>query len=159
MRHLAKPAPGGKPLAGWYQRLASSDDWTCEAKMDGVRALWTGFRLLTRTGNHIPHSEGASAALEGRPCMDGEFSDGVFWAFDLPDHGGDYDGRRRDLDVLLGSAGGDYLEAMPAFTDWRGVKMFGWEGVVFKRRSSLYPRAFRQGVTTPDWIKFRAAWL
>ena len=71
--------------------------------------------------------------------IDGEYLAGVFHAFDLP------------TTPARSSTSADALQAgiqtIPAWVSWRDVQRNQWEGVVFKRRDSVYPRARKK--TTP----------
>ena len=141
---MIKPISGGAPNNALYQRLARDPAWMCQAKIDGCRALWDGVELRTRNGQRLD----VPAKLHGiTQRVDGEYLRGVFYAFDLPDHPGTLDERWAAL-CALG------IQTIPAWVSWRDVTRNGWEGVVFKRRDSVYPRARKK--TTPSWVKFRA---
>jgi ATP-dependent DNA ligase len=127
-----------------YQRLAADPAWMCQAKINGCRALWDGAELRTRNGQWLDAPAELAAVSER---IDGEYLGGVFYAFDLVDHAGTLDERWAAL-LALG------IQTIPAWVSWRDVARERWEGVVFKRRDSVYPRA--QKKTTSDWIKFRA---
>jgi len=102
--------------------------WWISEKLDGVRALWNGYRLCTRAGHEIA---APAAFLESLPC--GVSLDGELWAgrgsfqrvvgayrrvdaeswrpiryavFDAPDAGGGFEDRQRVLrDVLADTTG------------------------------------------------------
>jgi DNA ligase 1 len=58
---LAQPCPKGKDLSGW---------WASE-KFDGVRAIWTGTRFISREGNEFPAPPEIISAMPTNP-LDGE---------------------------------------------------------------------------------------
>ena len=141
---MIKPISGGRPMNALYQRLAADPAWMCQAKVDGCRALWDGRELRTRNGQRLD----APAELHGiAERIDGEYLGGVYYAFDLVDHPGTLDERWAALQALD-------IQTIPAWVSWRDVQRNQWEGVVFKRRDSVYPRARKK--TTSSWVKFRA---
>jgi ATP-dependent DNA ligase len=84
--------------------------------------------------------------------------DQTFFAFDLPDHGGDFRQRLDALERLVKSANRPGLQICPTTREWADVAKYEWEGVVFKNLNSLYPKAMQDGKTTPHWVKYRAEW-
>jgi ATP-dependent DNA ligase len=96
--------------------------------------------------------------------LDGEWmpKEGKYYAFDLPDEPGDYDHRCRSLSALAS------LE-IPAFVIldryeahfaevYAALPRESTDGVVFKRRSSLYAKQRRASAEIRDWLKRRFAW-
>lgn len=147
----AKPIRGGRPLDRLYMQLDSDPDWTCQAKINGQRGIWDGRALWHRTGLRV-YDRAITDWLPSGTMLDGEIKDGTFWAFDMPDV-------NAPLDVRLAALADLGIERVPMDVEWAAVKRNGWEGVVFKRLSSLYPRPNREGVTFPGWVKYRAEWL
>jgi ATP-dependent DNA ligase len=169
MAYPVKPMRGGTPLNGLYRRLASSPEWVCEAKLDGVRAFWDGEELWSRTGNKLPRCEEVKKHLPRSLQLDGELVYGKdneptrYWVFDFAGPKGFdrlaafYTDRRAviaDLLKALSPACGDVVKLTPYVT-WDDVERLGLEGVVFKRKDSLYEMAHRPGVKVPYWVKFR----
>ena len=125
--------------------------------MDGIRVIVWERELYTRTGVKLSAGKGAAALREmvrGLDCsLDGEWlmSQGLYYLFDLPDQAGDYDQRRLAMAELV--AAHPSVRLLPSFTanfpsvyeTLRGQA----EGVVLKRRRSLYGRMPRasHGVT------------
>lgn len=114
---LAKTWSGSDP-SGW---------WMSE-KLDGVRALWNGYRLTTRTGSEIHAPESFVASLPVGVSLDGELwagrgtfqqvsgayrrIDQAAWkpiryaVFDAPEASGGFEKRQQLLrEVLAGSTG------------------------------------------------------
>jgi ATP-dependent DNA ligase len=149
-----KPIRGGRPLDGLFRKLMVDPMWVCQAKLDGRRAIWDGQTLWSRQGNRLPKHN-----LDGIPVtMDGEWMDDTFHAFDLPDHGGGLRERWADLTALVEQYRRPGLALCPLTTEWADIQQWGWEGVVFKRWSSLYPKSMQDGKTTAEWVKYRAEW-
>jgi ATP-dependent DNA ligase len=96
--------------------------------------------------------------------LDGEWvlKEGKYYAFDLPDHPGDFDERSRALRkvaafkisglAIVDSYGGHFARI---YTTISGGAI---EGVVFKRRSSLYAKQPRASAEIRTWLKRRFAW-
>ncbi|HEY6641772.1 DNA ligase [Povalibacter sp.] len=121
----------------FHDRVFVADYWLSE-KYDGVRALWNGRELLSRTGNpiHAPHwfLMGLPASpLDGELWIDrGQFEQVVatvrdaepddaawrrirFMVFDLPQHGGTFDQRLTELRQLIASLPHPWLRLVPQF--------------------------------------------
>ena len=118
--------------------------------------------------------------------LDGEWvpARDEFYAFDLPDCPLNYDERRLELAKVLGLAAGTELDPLLSCTVpalaltvpishvclvasytggrfpqvYEGLKGHGAEGVVLKRRRSLYAKHIRPGVESRDWLKRRYGW-
>jgi ATP-dependent DNA ligase len=139
----------------------------------GLLSAGKGAVRLTEILSGIPHT------------LDGEWVPGsdAFYVFDLPDCEQDYDGCRAALARAFGVTGADgdapLIESIAAqsmvtsFSRVRlvasyvggrfrpvyaGLKVHGAEGVVLKRRRSLYAKHNRAGVESRDWLKRRFAW-
>ena len=151
-----KPIRGGRPLDELYLQLAEDPEWVCQAKLNGIRAIWTGKTLWSRTGNLITQKLAPVSLDRVRGVthrLDGELlSDGRYLVFDLPDDKGPLTDRWSRL-VDLG------IPLCPTNVVWARVVEHGWEGVVFKKLASKYPKALADGKTTPSWVKYRAEWL
>lgn len=154
-----------------FNRLMVDPNWTCQAKMNGKRAIWdpSSQTLWSRSGNRVtPHqAAGVLQDLVDVPVsIDGELvtrrgtGEEVFWAFDLPDHTGSLRERWVDLQDLMSNFNrSSNLEICPSSVQWADVERFGWEGVVFKKLASKYEKAYSEGKTTASWVKYRAEWL
>lgn len=101
---------------------------------------------------------GVNCAIDGEWIQDGD----LFYAFDLPDQPGDYDARSRALDAyieVVGRAGVIAVTRFPVgFTEAYDFLKGKAEGVVMKRRASVYAKQGRPGSKTRDWLKRRFAW-
>ena len=157
------PAPAAGPAS---MLELPPDDWALEPKMDGIRVIVWERELYTRTGVKLSAGKGAAALREmvrGLDCsLDGEWlmSQGLYYLFDLPDQAGDYDQRRIAMAELV--AAHPSVRLLPSFTanfpsiyeTLRGQA----EGVVLKRRRSLYGRMPRASMESRDWLKRRFCW-
>lgn len=159
---LAHPIPSTKVID-----LIQSDDWAAEQKLDGHRALidLTTGTPYTRTGKRFDRLVKVSQLLselhqhrDGTPgaWFDGEFLPGQeeLWLFDFIIEGADhsYDQRRALLDTYS-----DVNFVVPSYTEWadkarltQELLATNREGVMFKRRSSLY-RSRRSN----NWLKYK----
>ena len=157
-----------EPMAATLtQERFAGPEWIFERKFDGIRLLvfreGTNVRLLSR--NRLPQELPAVAeAIAQLPChdviLDGEATWGkagmVYHVFDLLWLDGrnvmvlPLDERRALLDALpLRSP----LERVVALTDarpWEVACREGWEGVIAKRRNSLYEHR-----RSPHWLKMK----
>ena len=94
--------------------------WWVSEKLDGVRCLWDGRRLLSRLGNEFPAPRWVLDSLPAGVTLDGELWLGrgkfqecvsvvksasadkgwdrlTFMVFDMPDHGGTFEARMAEL--------------------------------------------------------------
>ncbi len=159
------PAPASGP-AGILS--LPPDDWVMQPKIDGIRVIVYRGEPFTRLGQPLSESKGAACLrrmFAGRKeTLDGEWvvQEGTYYAFDLPDEPGDYDHRARVLCELasLKITGLFILDRYEAhFPEvYEGLPRGTTEGVVFKRRSSLYAKQRRPAAETRDWLKRRFAW-
>lgn len=161
-----KPIRGGRPLDGLFEELAADPEWTCQAKLNGKRALWDGRTLWSREGNamHRPfvvstlNQQGLDVTLDGE--LVGTGAQSTFYVFDLPDFPFDLQTRLAVLNDFIGPRlTGGLLRMCPMGVTWDDVEHEGWEGVVFKKLSSMYPKADRPDVETANWVKYRKEWL
>lgn len=170
--HPVKPVRGGKPLDEFFQRLASSSDWVCQAKMDGQRALWVpdspapgGGRGVLWSRRELPITRAhdiVKALSTVTSLIDGELIMGTtpkYWAFDLPYHEGDLEERWDSLTEVVSQINHPHVSLCPTGVTWEEVNLNGWEGVVFKRKGSKYVKGHSPDKTTGSWIKYRAEWL
>jgi ATP-dependent DNA ligase len=170
------PAPGPASLLE-----LPPDDWALEPKLDGIRVILFEGVPYARHGKLLTAGKGGIAlaklgqALRDkglRATIDGEWLPKLetFHAFDLPDDLSPYDERRAHLLELIEHVGfGHCGEATPALwpinafhanfpQTYAKLKESGAEGVVFKRRGSVYARQTRPGVEVRDWLKRRFRW-
>lgn len=161
-----KPIRGGRPLDGLYKQLAADPEWTCQAKLNGQRALWDGHTLWSRDGNgmHVPRVTARLIKCANLITLDGEVTGtgehAVYHVFDLPDVNIALSNRialmhRFEREEALSGV----VRLCPLNVTWDEVECAGWEGVVFKKLSSPYPKADRPDVETPRWVKYRKEWL
>lgn len=157
--HPMKPIRGGRPLGSVYTTLATSPDWMCQAKLNGKRAVWDGKHLWSRQGNRIYGD--VATNLRGVNCvLDGEYMpNGDYYVFDLPDNPFPLHLRWQEASGLVSRMGREHVLMCPRVSVWEEVILNSWEGVVFKRLSSLYRKGLSEGQETADWVKFRAEWL
>jgi ATP-dependent DNA ligase len=157
------------PAAGPASILSlPPDDWVMQPKIDGIRVIVYRGQPFTRLGQPLSESKGAAALRamfkDVEATLDGEWvsKEGKYYAFDLPDAPGDFDERLRTLCklavlknpgvVLVDTYGGHFARiyaTLPRETT---------EGVVFKRRSSLYVKQHRPSAETRDRLKRRFVW-
>ena len=129
----AAAAPPAMELAGaWRSGLKLSEWWVSE-KYDGIRAWWDGQNLRTRGGLRIAAPDWFTHAWPRVP-LDGELwagrggfarvqstvlrqqPDDEAWrrirymAFDMPEHGGNFDARLQALRASLGKSPSDTLQ-------------------------------------------------
>jgi ATP-dependent DNA ligase len=145
------------------------DDWCLEPKINGVRVIVVAGEVYTRTGRVLSQAKGAIRlrhVVAGVPeVLDGEWvlSSGCFHLFDLPEAGGEYDERRHLIQDLVERVGRPTFLYVPSFENqfpqmYASLKAAQAEGVVLKRRKSLYTKQSREGVETRDWLKRRFIW-
>lgn len=143
--------PGGAPLAAAAGAappllLAEVDRgevdpaayWVSE-KLDGVRALWDGYRLRFRSGRQVAAPDWfvrglpAGQALDGelwlgrgrfdelsgivrrQQAVDAEWRQVRFMVFELPDAAGSFSERLRQIEALVGRSGVAWLRAVEQF--------------------------------------------
>jgi ATP-dependent DNA ligase len=158
------PAPGPASLL-----QLPPDDWAMEPKVDGIRVIIVAGEPYTRQGQALSQGKGAGhlrKIVAGiQETIDAEWvpSECELWLFDLPDHPGTYDERRMDMIEmenrrlprlhLVASITANF----PQIYDKLSRDNLA-EGVVLKRRSSLYAKQTRINTETRDWLKRRFAW-
>jgi bifunctional non-homologous end joining protein LigD len=163
------------PFPEWVEPMAATltekrftgPDWIFERKFDGIRLLafkqGAEVRLFSR--NRLPHNyPGIAQAIAKLPVpeviLDGEVTWGkagvVYHVFDLLWLDGrevmclPLDERRALLNSL---AFRPPLEGVAALTDpkpWERACQEGWEGVIAKRRDSVYEHR-----RSPHWLKMK----
>jgi ATP-dependent DNA ligase len=157
------PAPGPASILS-----LPPDDWVMQPKIDGIRVIVYRGEPFTRLGQPLSASKSA-ATLRGMfpgfaETLDGEWvpKEGKYYAFDLPDEPGDYDRRCRTLSGFASLKIPDLiiLERYEAhFPEvYAALPRETTEGVVFKRRSSLYAKQRHASAEIRDWLKRRFAW-
>jgi ATP-dependent DNA ligase len=157
------PAPGPASILS-----LPADDWVMQPKIDGIRVIIYRGEPFNRLGQPLSGSKGATCVRSMfaglKETLDGEWvaKEGKYYAFDLPDEPGDYDHRSRVLCDLasLKIPGLIILEHYEVhFPEvYAGLSRETTEGVVFKRRSSLYAKQRRASAEIRDWLKRRFAW-
>lgn len=162
--HPVKPIRGGRPLDRLYCQLAKDPEWVCQAKIDGQRTVWSGGTLWSRRELKIVRAPEVEAALgNAKEVFDGELvikgGKQHYYLFDLPDHPGSLAERFARLREHVSAIGSPHVSLCPSGVEWEQVDQEQWEGVVFKRLNSKYPKGVTPNTTTPTWIKYRAEWL
>jgi len=157
------PAPGPASLLE-----LPPDDWALEPKIDGIRVIILAGEPFTRLGSPLSPGKGAARLRQlvaGIPdTLDAEWvpATSTLHVFDLPDADGDYDERRYlvyDLVEAWKSGSLLFVESFVGnfpqlYESLRGRA----EGVVLKRRGSLYTKQPRTHMETRDWLKRRFVW-
>lgn len=170
--HPVKPVRGGVPFDDYFNRLAASPDWLCQAKIDGQRTLWVPDSPAPGGGRGVLWSRRELPILRApqvrealnlvEDVLDGELVVGdkpTYYVFDLPDERGSLQERVSKVARLVDSIKSPVVKVCPMNVTWPDVGICGWEGVVFKRRSSKYVKGSSPDKTTAHWIKYRAEWL
>jgi bifunctional non-homologous end joining protein LigD len=148
------------------QERVAGGDWIFERKLDGIRLLaykdGPDVRLFSRNRlpQHLPAIARAVAALPPRELiLDGEgtwHSDAGYYVFDVMwIDGRDVTGlpieeRRALLASLPLAAPLHRVEAMDDEKPWERACREGWEGVIAKRRGSIYEHR-----RSPHWLKMK----
>jgi bifunctional non-homologous end joining protein LigD len=147
------------------QERFTGPEWTFERKLDGIRLLAfkdrDGVRLFSRTqhSQDLPHVAGAVAGLPVRDAiLDGEVEwDGsayhvfdVVWldGRDLTDQ--PIEERRAALARLPLTPPLHRVETLEDDEPWERAAREGWEGVIAKRRGSVYEHR-----RSPHWLKMK----
>src|SRR5262245_3871058 len=154
------PAPGPASILS-----LPPDDWVMQPKIDGIRVIIYCGEPFTRLGQPLSPSKGADklrAMFAGfDQTLDGEWvaQEGRYHAFDMPDEPGDLDHRAGVLrEMAYRNIAG--LVVVESF-DGHFAQVYAKlprelvEGVVFKRRSSVYAKQRRASAETRDWLKRR----
>jgi hypothetical protein len=157
------------PAAGPASILSLPPDvWVMQPKIDGIRVIIYGAEPFNRLGQPLSESKGA-AALRAMfkgvvETLDGEWvpKKAKYYAFDLPDAAGDFDERVRTLRKLevLRRPGVMLVDTYEGHFAriYASLPRETTEGVVFKRRRSLYAKHVGPGVESRDWLKRRFLW-
>jgi len=155
-----------EPMAATLtQERFSGPDWIFERKLDGIRLLafkrGRDVRLLSRNQlpQQLPHIADAIRALPPREViLDGEmmWDGGAYHVFDiLWIDGGDVmslplEERRALLADLPLQSPLKRVAALDEQKPWERACREGWEGVVAKRRASVYEHR-----RSPHWLKMK----
>jgi ATP-dependent DNA ligase len=156
-----------EPMAATLtDRRFTGPDWIFERKFDGIRLLafknGGGIRLLSR--NRLPQTlPDVARAIEQLPAseiiLDGEVTWGsrlVYHVFDLLWLDGQdlmrmpLDDRRERLAALPLAAPLERVAALDADRPWEQACREGWEGVIAKRRDSIYEHR-----RSKHWLKMK----
>jgi ATP-dependent DNA ligase len=154
-----------------HERFAGPE-WTFEHKVDGIRllAFKRGANVVLYSRNHleqdVPAVAHAIAALpEDELILDGEleWNGSAYTVFDVLWRDGvdlrarPIEERRAVLDQVLGEVLGEVhagpLRRVVVVEDaepWERAAREGWEGVIAKRRGSVY-----EGRRSPAWLKMK----
>ena len=165
----------GKPMRVWpgglYNTIIKSPDWVVEPKLDGWRCLveWATERVRawTRHGKVLKLHPDVQNDLERLLLRPGTVIDGEllgprqagakqrFVAFDVPSLPDlDYDRRRLWLEHAAEHFVVPQLPSHPS--SFIAAVNGGYEGIVIKRRASLYPYALGANPReTHDWLKVK----
>jgi ATP-dependent DNA ligase len=148
------------------QERFTGPEWTFERKLDGIRLLAykdaQGVRLFSRTRHRqeLPHLADAVAQLPARDAiLDGEMEwDGseyhvfdVVWLDGRDLASEPIEERRRALDRLPLRAPLRRVVPLEDERPWERAAREGWEGVIAKRRGSLYEQR-----RSPHWLKMKS---
>ncbi len=155
-----------EPMAATLtQERFAGPEWTFERKLDGIRLLafknGRGVRLLSRTQHvqDLPRILDAVAGLPAREViLDGEVEwDGsVYHVFDVAWLDGrdltslPIEERRAALDTLPLRRPLARVRLLDDAEPWKRACAEGWEGVIAKRRGSLYEHR-----RSPHWLKMK----
>jgi len=149
----------------------TDDSWVMEQKLDGHRLFLQSNSdgspaALTRNGTaytrKLPREITDFRFPAGDYILDGEFVDGVFWAFDMPFGGSDFTGfnvmqRRAALETFLGNIDHPFRIVPRAVTRDQKITLAsralreGFEGLIVKRVDAPYRSAGRMG----EWMKIK----
>jgi bifunctional non-homologous end joining protein LigD len=147
------------------QERFTGADWTFERKYDGIRLIafkrGTDVKLYSR--NHLPqHVPLVAAAIARLPAhqliLDGEleWDQGGYHVFDIlwrDDHdlrALPLDARREQLATLPLTAPLSRVTALSDEVPWERARAEGWEGVIAKRRDSVYEHK-----RSRNWLKMK----
>lgn len=164
-----------------FRKLVADREWAVEPKWDGFRCIvqWkpNEIECWSRHGNELALPGSVLAVLGGVDVPDGTAADGELLGprhageapslvlFDLPILGSafsraPYEKRRARLVDLFGDVGGDVsatLRLPNTPSSYETALDLGCEGLVLKRKASVYPFAHSAaGPETQDWIKVKA---
>lgn len=152
-----------KPILAHTYAGTDPTGWLLSEKLDGVRALWDGSRLLSRNGNAFPAPQGFLDSLPAVP-LDGElwiargafqetlsavkrgdFSRIRFLVFDAPSHPGTFQDRFMAAWIAIESSpvcqivGHTYCSGRESLENhFRHIISQGGEGVMLRDPAGLY---------------------
>jgi bifunctional non-homologous end joining protein LigD len=151
----------GAPFPDWLVPMAATltqerftgPDWTFERKYDGIRliAFKRGAEVHLFSRNHLlQHVPPVAAAIARLPAdqliLDGEldWDQGEYHVFDILWHDDrdlralPLEARRSELAALPLTAPLSRVTALDDDVPWERARAEGWEGVIAKRRDSVY---------------------
>lgn len=125
-------------LAEVYRSNINPADYLISEKLDGVRAIWDGERLIFRSGHPVNAPVWFTAALPRQPLdgelwagrgsferlsgivrkadpIDAEWRELRYMIFELPDAPGDFAARAEAIRAVTTQAGLPWLQAIPQF--------------------------------------------
>jgi bifunctional non-homologous end joining protein LigD len=147
------------------QERFTGREWIFERKLDGIRLLafknGGQIRLYSRARNpqELPHVASAIARLPARELiLDGEldWDGGAYHVFDIVWRDGrdlraqPLEARRAELAALPLAPPLERVAALDDAEPWQRASDEGWEGVVAKRRDSIYEHR-----RSPHWLKMK----
>jgi bifunctional non-homologous end joining protein LigD len=163
------------PCPEWVEPMAATltderftgPDWTFERKLDGIRLLAfkdaAGVRLFSRNRlpQHLPAIAAAIAALSNHELvLDGEVTWGeaghgyhvfdIMWLDGADTTALPLEERRARLARLPLTSPLQRVLTLDDEQPWERARREGWEGVIAKRRGSLYEHR-----RSPHWLKMK----
>lgn len=166
----------GWPNTPLHKKLIDDPKWIAEPKADGDRCLVVvtseGIELWNRVGGKTRYTWLVKLRREleewGLPVgcvLDCELlhepkpSQNLL-VFDVPSAGGTLKHRRRILKKLFEGEEFKYIKLVPWMkkeTAYERALARGYEGVVFKRKDSVYEWKREPGQTSSSWVKIKPA--
>jgi len=161
--------PCSLPMGATALRYCADPRWLAQPKLDGVRCLlavledgchaWS--RQLRPLRLRPAVEEAARALLPDGAILDCELmKDGTLVAFDVPVLRHTLERRLSMLEELLPHDGPLRLipavQFLPGVPLWVAAMLAGHEGIVLKRRDSMYQWASGPDDETSAWMKVRA---
>lgn len=163
----------GEPMPQWIEPMAATltherfagPEWTFEHKVDGIRllAFKRGATVELYSRNHLPQDVPAVArAVAALPCseviLDGEleWNGSAYTVFDVLWRDGvdlrerPLEDRRAVLAELPLAAPMRRVVVVEDAAPWERAAREGWEGVIAKRRGSVY-----ESRRSPAWLKMK----
>lgn len=174
MKYLYPPAPAVAPLSFLSE---ATDEWQMEPKKNGDRIQYDGQTVYSRHGSALSAGRGVAQVkvflgfLPQGYTVEGEWvrSQGTVWLFDLleaetqPVYRLPLIERQNLLAQLVLRLDNPHIRMIPIALDGFASRYKEWanlgdEGVVFKRRASVYSGHPCRNIQTQDWLKRRFEW-